>query len=521
MTTCTVSSSGGVKAGGAAASGTITFTLNQPLVDTTGDVVEERKPIVATVTAGSFSVALTATADAQPTGATYKVKVDVGGNDRTFDVEVPAVPTIDWSDLVPVDRARPTNSYALASALADHEAAAPAHAATRISTSGLVGTPATDVGTALAHIAPAAGVGRLVSEVTAIGNSMGLLTVHEAAQRWPRLFAYQMGAVLKDFHVSSKLLLDVGANSTQGGFARAMGLAAPATPYGSRYYGGRRGIVTLFHGINDVESHGADALLNPCYRLVQSAVLSWMQLAAFHQHDAASTGQSSTGTWSGGAWLSGFEEGPGTNRATTTDTGATRTVTTSANAAGRTVALFFVANWSGGSRASSVLSFTLDGQPATPVGWTSTDLRAVAPAAVGHGVCVAARFALPDDAAAHTIVATTGAGGAIYCGYGIEATASRPILVANCPRRAAGASYSGDGSDARVLSLNANAIAPSVAEFGSPVVVVDADAALGQDPDLMDAVGLHAIGPGHDALRDAFRDSLDALILTAAQEAAL
>ena len=113
----------------------------------------------------------------------------------------------------------------------------------------------------------------------------------------------------------------------------------------------------------------------------------------------------------------------------------------------------------------------------TPIGYDSTfDTRDVLPSAAPGNGWMVARFALPDDGAAHTVVATAGAGGMSYWGYGIECP--RPGIVANVARPL-DAAYTNGATDTLVNTVNTN-IETVVAEFGAPVVVVDIDTIMGK-----------------------------------------
>ena len=103
----------------AAATGTVTFTLTDPLQDPGGNQILSPADVVATLDGtGAFSVKLAATDDTGiiPTGVTYAVTERVGGAHRQFNMVVPAAGgPIDMADVMPI---LPTGSlypYALVS----------------------------------------------------------------------------------------------------------------------------------------------------------------------------------------------------------------------------------------------------------------------------------------------------------------------------------------------------------------------------------------------------------------------
>lgn len=96
-------------------SGTLTFRLNAPLVDSVGNIVSERKEIVSTLNASGqitdtngSTVGLvlycTSGGDIAPAGLLYDVKVEVGSRPHKVSVAIPSSlgSSVDWADLVPV-----------------------------------------------------------------------------------------------------------------------------------------------------------------------------------------------------------------------------------------------------------------------------------------------------------------------------------------------------------------------------------------------------------------------------------
>jgi hypothetical protein len=77
--------------GATAASGTVTFTLSAPLVDTAAHVTYEPIPYTATLSAGAFSINLPATNDSttSPTGLVYNVVESITGVVGTYTWSAP------------------------------------------------------------------------------------------------------------------------------------------------------------------------------------------------------------------------------------------------------------------------------------------------------------------------------------------------------------------------------------------------------------------------------------------------
>jgi hypothetical protein len=113
---------------GVSASGSITFTLTQPLQDTGGNVIATRDTVTSTIVSGSMSAVLYATNDTDtiPTGVTYKVVEKLNGSpsDRTYEITLQSSPTTQYlADLVPatstpawqtlLDPAGKTDAYVL------------------------------------------------------------------------------------------------------------------------------------------------------------------------------------------------------------------------------------------------------------------------------------------------------------------------------------------------------------------------------------------------------------------------
>jgi hypothetical protein len=95
--------------------GTLSFRLNAPLVDSVGNVVSERVEIVSTLNdAGQITdtdgstvglvLYCTSGGDIAPAGLLYDVKVEVGSRPHRVSVALPDSlgATVDWADLVPV-----------------------------------------------------------------------------------------------------------------------------------------------------------------------------------------------------------------------------------------------------------------------------------------------------------------------------------------------------------------------------------------------------------------------------------
>lgn len=95
--------------------GTLSFRLNAPLVDSVGNVVSERVEIVSTLndagqitdtdgTTVGLTLYCTSGGDIAPAGLVYDVKVEVGSRPHRVSVALPDSlgATVDWADLVPV-----------------------------------------------------------------------------------------------------------------------------------------------------------------------------------------------------------------------------------------------------------------------------------------------------------------------------------------------------------------------------------------------------------------------------------
>jgi hypothetical protein len=101
------------------ASGTVTFTTSQAVVDGTGDAILPKQSITKTLdNTGSFSVALPATDDSDlaPTGFTYKVteQLTTPKSSRSYSISLPASPsTVNLADVAPVQDVATVSSYVL------------------------------------------------------------------------------------------------------------------------------------------------------------------------------------------------------------------------------------------------------------------------------------------------------------------------------------------------------------------------------------------------------------------------
>lgn len=349
------------------------------------------------------------------------------------------------------------------------------------------------------------------------GHSFHRLGADNYKHLWQNIAAGQLGAALRDYGVSGSDLTDVG--ETAGGLASTFFYAEPpALAYSAQTYPARPGVSSLISAINAIQAYGTDgdwAQLLIALVHAHRSWCSWQCASAWWQHDISSSGQAfaGSGSWTTGTYLAGLAVGPGTSYRKNSSSGATITVTTSTAMAGKTVALCFLTNRTGGGVEASQMSFTVDGVTTYPTGFTAASpftTAAINPSSVGASGVAVARFALADDAASHTIVATAGTGGAAYCGWWVETP--RPVLVANCARRS-DAGYTPNGSDVKVAAFNA-ALTTMVAEFGTPVLVVDIDSALDATASYF-ADGLHPNNEGHAVIAAEFIATLDAAILTA------
>ncbi len=124
----TVTLTGTYKNGPAtAAAGSLTFRLTHPLSDAAGVIIATQAPIVATLTAGAFSVQLYATNDptTSPTSVLYEVTEKItGARPRSFLIQLDYhATTVDLSTIAPVSDQPAAYSYATAAAFAIETAA--------------------------------------------------------------------------------------------------------------------------------------------------------------------------------------------------------------------------------------------------------------------------------------------------------------------------------------------------------------------------------------------------------------
>lgn len=365
--------------------------------------------------------------------------------------------------------------------------------------------PATSVTDRAGTVSAALAVARL-SQWWLFGHSYGWLIGVDPSEMSVQRIAEQVGAVFRNHSVSGSALVADGADN--GGFTTLMQeLVPPSRTYaGAAGFPAQLGAVSLQWGYNDGVTFGANA--RPAWAHALRAVLSWCHASCWFQHDASSTGQTKGG--SGWSTTSTTDIGPGTSYASTATTGATVTVVTPANAAGQTVGLLFVADYDGGSIPSSSLSFTRDGSAVTPTGYSGgfSTVNAWSSAIAGPGVMVA-RFAIPNDAATHSFVATAGAGGVAYCGYILEAP--RPVFVHDVAQTSGGAL-----NETVRGNLNSD-IDTVVAEFDTSLTkVVEMHAALGAASNMFGDT-VHPNVRGHHAISEAVHDALVSVLLTDAQ----
>jgi hypothetical protein len=273
----------------------------------------------------------------------------------------------------------------------------------------------------------------------------------------------------------------------------------PVKAYGSTNLTPRLGTGFWITGINDIQAYADQwAALKVAMSNTLRAVVAWEQLGTWFQHDESSTGQTfaGSGAWSTANYLTGLEYGPGDGYRKNATSGATYQVVVPAAWAGLTVDLFFIAVGSGNSTPASVVSFTLDGAAAG-----SLDLTAGNPSNVTlfgnvvDGITVK-RFAIPDDGAQHTIVATAGTGGMSVPGWGPEKP--RPWFPSNVARRGGDDGYTPNGSSAIIAEWKAE-VDSVIAEFADLVQVFDIYTAIGTAA-AMFADDLHADDLGHAAM---------------------
>lgn len=346
------------------------------------------------------------------------------------------------------------------------------------------------------------------------GHSFGQLGASSNRFLYHRRITDQLGvSSARNQHVSGSKLLSIGARS--GGVVNMMQMwEPPLRSYGAQSYPPAAGAGDLLSGINDIQTWatvGDWAQLKEAMRHQYRAACSWSQAAAWWQHDESSTGQAfgGSGSWSTASYVTALEVGPGSSRRRNSSSGATYTVTTGTAEAGLVVALIFLTNYTGGSVYASDISITLDG-----AAYSTIDTRDVNPSSVATGGVAVARVQLPDDGAAHTIVATAGTGGMEVCGRLVEVP--RPFVLCNVARRGGDDGYTPNGSSAIVTEAN-TMIAAVVAEFTSGLVVLaDIDTGVGSSAANF-ADDLHPNDRGHELIARTILAALDGLTMTAQQ----
>lgn len=346
------------------------------------------------------------------------------------------------------------------------------------------------------------------------GHSFGQLGASSNRFLYHRRLTDQLGvASARNQHVSGSKLLSIGARS--GGVVNMMQMwEPPLRSYNAQSYPPAAGAGDLLTGINDIQTWATVsdwAQLKEAMRHQYRAACSWSQAAAWWQHDESSTGQAfgGSGSWSTASYVTALEVGPGSSRRRNSSAGATYTVTTGTAEAGLVVALIFLTNYTGGSLYASSISITLDG-----AAYSTIDTRDINPSSVATGGVAVARVQLPDDGAAHTIVATAGTGGMEVCGRLVEVP--RPFVLCNVARRGGDDGYTPNGSSAIVTEAN-SMIAAVAAEFTSGLVVLaDFDTGVGSSAANF-SDDLHPNDRGHELIARTILAALDGLTMTAQQ----
>jgi len=362
------------------------------------------------------------------------------------------------------------------------------------------------------------GASRFASEIVSHGNSRGRLGATSSLWRWPHRFGNQIHCPVRNEHVSASILLKTGI--VQGGWVACVQNSAPVSrSYGAQVYPSMPGVVTMQDDINDIEEYataGDLTQLRTAAKINKRALISFFQLSCFFLHNASSTGQ----TYPTGSFTTTTDTSRNIGASFTSSgtNGAQVRVATSANAAGKVHSLFFLTNRTGGSLTASEITFTLDGTTTYPVGYSSSSPFTTAninPSSVGNQGLAVARFAIPDDAATHTILATAGSGGLAYNGYGIESV-GRPVLWANTARRSN--AYVGNATDAKIANFNDDLddIVEEFTDEDRPVMVVDVDGTLAANTKYF-SDGLHFNDEGHALCAEEFRTALDGCAVTATQ----
>lgn len=474
--------------------GTVKFRPTASMTDKAGNNIMSRSWTSATIASGAISVVLYATNDptTAPSDLLYEVRVDYtdDGTHETFFVAVPydaSGGTFDLSDR--------TASY------------------------GVPVSPIPSVADVHAIVNNAISPTSLrISKLTALGHSYGKLGVDDYVQLYHERLAGQLHADLEVLHVSGSRLIDGGVG--YGGFIHMMRSTGwhEAGYSGEDYYTPRPGAWVIVDGINDLNTYlgtyAEGTQLAKAFPSALRSVISWLSLATFWPHYNFSTGQTfpagSWGTTGGPNSATGYVAAgrtPALSYKYSGSNGAQVQVVTPAAAAGQTAALFFITDRVGGLFNGSVITFTVDGVATEPIGYETVDFDTgeIWPADSIDGGVAVARFALADDGATHTIVATASSGGMTYMGYGIEAM--RPGLVANIARPL-DAAYTSPVDDDDVTTYNTY-IATVVEEFGAPIGLFDMDAILGKTAAAFDD-NIHP-NPEYEAriadgMYDAFRE---------------
>lgn len=434
--------------------GTVKFRPTASMTDKAGNLIMSRSWTSTTIASGAISVVLYATDDTTtaPDDLLYEVRVDYtdDGTHETFFVAVPAASSGGTFDLS--DR---TASY------------------------GVPVSPIPSVADVHAIVNDAISPASLrISTLDCFGHSYGKLGVDHEWELYHERLAGMLHADLTVHHISGSCLIDSGVYA--GGWVHmAHSVGHPHNNFDEDDYQPQRGAWCLVDGINDINTYAASTTEFPaCYSDVLRATISWLSLGAAWSHYTTAGQSNPAGSFANVNNAFSPGQSPEISYRYSGSNGAQWSITTDPAAAGHTIALYFLCNKNGGSFAASTITFTVDGVATEPIGYEGVDFDtdAVLPSAAPGNGWMVARFALDDDDAAHTVVATAGAGGMSYWGYGVEAP--RPGIVANIARPL-DAAYTNGANDTLVETVN-TAIETVVAEFGAPVVVVDIDTIMGK-----------------------------------------
>lgn len=269
--------------------------------------------------------------------------------------------------------------------------------------------------------------------------------VQDPSVLWGWRLAGMLGAQYFNRAVAGAALLIAGApGSAQAGGVTAVNQRHPTGSQQALSPNSEAGLMTCLWGVNDasaanIASAGESALV-AAWKLAVRFVLSRSQCALVFDCSTPFPAGAINTSFGGGGWavvggpagpVRTFNQGNGYNATANNNATVTHTLPVGWGTTGTTriVTMCMVGKNVGGAIPSSQWSFTLDGQPITPIGYEATPFTTVNvnPNIVGVGpLPVVARFRVPVTGVAQTLVATTGVGGGAIDWIGFEADYPMP-----------------------------------------------------------------------------------------------